>query len=47
MLQDGDVITAIDFDLDIDGVVRTDHETNYEASWQRKFAPAAVFRHYE
>jgi FdhD protein len=37
MLQDGDVITAIDFDPDIDVVVvRTAHETDYEARLAKK-----------
>ena len=37
MLQAGDVITAIDFDEQIDVVVvRTAHETNYEAKLQKK-----------
>ena len=37
MLQDGDVITAIDFDPDIDVVVvRTAHETDYEAGLEKK-----------
>ena len=37
MLQAGDVITAIDFDDEIDVVVvRTAHETNYEAKLQKK-----------
>lgn len=37
MLQTGDIITAIDFDEEIDVVVvRTAHETNYEAKLQKK-----------
>ena len=37
MLQDGDVITAIDFDPEIDVVVvLTAHETNYEARLEKK-----------
>ena len=36
MLADDDVITAIDVDLDLDVVVRTERETNYEAKLQKK-----------
>ena len=46
MLQDGDVITAmVDPDIDV-VVVRTAHETDYEAELEKKFVPAAAPEHY-